>query len=333
MIQVGEKFSLISISRACVVDDPPVRLDLPHGYFSTVSLPGKIDPHWREWLGSIRAEEWERADLYFGYKMKSNTLEVLDEENKSLNLRSLAFYWALFLTDYVRISSKPINMTGAMLETGINVRSLGSMVQPYFVQGTPLLSSRIDCNRLQKAAELANSIVKLYSDNAYRRFKRIMQAFSLGIQELHADIRLHQFVRCIEGFILPEIGNTRNQFKSRTELFIGNGKHSDMEDLFDLRSQAEHLHDTLDYMRKHNKGLPELFQRAFEAEGLARYCISRFLEKPDIWEHFKTDKNLDNFWRSTVEFRLDLWGSAMDFEALSRRFESSMVQGEDALQE
>ena len=33
--------------------------------------------------------------------------------------------------------------------------------------------------------------------------------------------RLHQYCRCIDGLILPDAGETKRQFKSRTELFIG----------------------------------------------------------------------------------------------------------------
>ena len=42
--------------------------------------------------------------------------------------------------------------------------------------------------------------------------------------------------RCIDGLILPDTGKTKQQFKSRTELFIGPRHHELMGDIYDLRS-------------------------------------------------------------------------------------------------
>ena len=60
-----------------------------------------------------------------------------------------------------------------------------------------------------------------------------------------ADIldRLHQYCRRIDGLILPNAGETKRQFKSRTELFIGPRHHDLMGDIYDIRSAVEHLHE------------------------------------------------------------------------------------------
>ena len=54
--------------------------------------------------------------------------------------------------------------------------------------------------------------------------------------------RIHSDCRCIDGLILPDQGKTRQQFKSRTELFIGAEHHGLMSELYDIRSAVEHLH-------------------------------------------------------------------------------------------
>jgi len=61
-----------------------------------------------------------------------------------------------------------------------------------------------------------------------------------------ADIleRVHQYSRCIDGLILPKIGQTRRQFKSKTELFIGPYHHDLMGEIYDW------LIETLELGRK-----------------------------------------------------------------------------------
>jgi hypothetical protein len=49
---------------------------------------------------------------------------------------------------------------------------------------------------------------------------------------------LHQYCRCIEGLILPDPGNTKKQFRSRTELFIGPKHHVLMGELDAFASSA-----------------------------------------------------------------------------------------------
>ena len=54
--------------------------------------------------------------------------------------------------------------------------------------------------------------------------------------------RIHQYSR-IDGVILPDIGHTKQQFRSRTELFIGSHHHQLMGEIYDARSNVEHLHE------------------------------------------------------------------------------------------
>ena len=44
--------------------------------------------------------------------------------------------------------------------------------------------------------------------------------------------RLHQYSRCIDELILPDAGKTKQQFRSRTELFIGPFHHDLMGEIY-----------------------------------------------------------------------------------------------------
>src|SRR6201987_4017638 len=51
----------------------------------------KIPTNWREWLGTIRAEEVDHCDLFILSKLHSKRLDVLDDEHQMLQERVWRF--------------------------------------------------------------------------------------------------------------------------------------------------------------------------------------------------------------------------------------------------
>ena len=138
--------------------------------------------------------------------------------------------------------------------------------------------------------------------------------------------RLHQFVRCIEGFIYPEIGKTKKQFISRTELFLGPKHHELVGELFDIRSFVEYLHSLYKTIsapsdKKHLK----LVKRTFEAEAIARYCIQHFLLNRDLLTHFNDDESLDEFWGLPEDERQRIWGEQLNIDSISSQFDPRQI--------
>lgn len=325
----NEKFALISLNRVNIHHALPDSLNLSKGFFACRKLPGIPDKHWREWLGSIKFERLEKANLYLGCKAASATPEILDGENQQLQQKVYAFYRAVFLTDYIIIRECPLYLTGSMLESGLDVRSVGDIQQPFSVPGTPL-SLEINEQKLEQAAQLASSITLIFEESGYSRFKRVIYAFETGVNAPYANERLHQFVRCVEGLIYPERGKSQKRFKSRTELFIGSKLQELMGELYDLRGSEEHMNEVQDILALPNirEKRVILFQRAFEAEGLARYCIAHFLSNKSLWPHFMDDQALSSFWKLNSKERQAIWGEPLDMEAISNRFESQWIEQE-----
>ena len=327
MLEINDKFSLICLNGMDISNDFPDMVDLPFGYFASTHLPAKPDSHWRESLGNFRADELENANLYLGCKMQSKTPEVLDNENEDLGQKVLCFYWAVHLTDFLITNSRPLSCTGCLVGPGLNVRSVGQMAYPQATDGTPLECARLDSTRLLRSAELASKLYLIYDSEDFRRFKRIFSSFTRGINEKITQNRLHYFVRCIEGFIIPEIGEAKSKFKSRTELFIGPKYHDVMGELYDLRSLAEHLHDVLEYYKEGSKKqkLLKLYRRTFEAEALARYCISRLVSNAELWCYFKNEDSLKDFWKLDLVNSKTLWGEQVSLNEISSRFEEGHI--------
>lgn len=335
-MEVGpnEKFALIAFPQIDIHHELPNSLELPNGFFACRALPGELDEHWAEWLGSFQAKDLREADLYIGTKMRSSNPGVLDEENKKLEHRVTAFYWGLFLAGWTRVYHAPTFVTGVMEQHGLNVRQVSTKNRPKFVAGTPL-NPGVTSKQLQTAASLGASLEKIYATKDYRRFKRIVGAFQSGIDSHLADIRLHQFIRCLEGFILPRISNTKKDFQHRTKIFIGH-EHVDLiGELYDLRSKAEHLHDVFEMypdIPRHEK-FGMLFRRAFEAECLARCCMSRLLSDESLWPHFLNDETLRDFWNSDQAEQQKAWGKPFDFAKGLDQFEANQIRPFDFLEE
>lgn len=186
--------------------------------------------------------------------------------------------------------------------------------------GTP--NPPINQHRLAKAVELADAASALTSKRKHKRFWKILQGFYKGLISNEAEDRLHQFVRCIEGFIYPKTGKTGTHFKSRTELFIGTRHHPLMEQLYELRSAVEHLRDPLLDIPGASPGdkLVALFRKSYEAESLARYCIERFVSRHNLWPYFEDDTALQQFWSPSFSDREKLWGARLDIDQVSKAF-------------
>jgi hypothetical protein len=323
----GEKYAIIALSNVKVDESLPQEVQLSSEFWVTRSLPVNLDSHWRQWIGSIQADKLEKARLLLISKGPSKAPEVLDDENQKYQCGTNDLYWGLLVTDFLKVYGTLL--TGAKLPSGLNVRSIGTMDTPEVIPGTRV--APIDLQRLEKAAAFAKSARLLSERKEHARFWKIIHGFYAGIMSHSAEDRLHQFTRCVEGFIYPDIGQTKRQFKSRTELFIGPQHHDLTGTLYDARSAVEHLHDPLKDISGSTKRekVVALFQKAFEAEVLARYCIARLLGNDALWSYFEDDSALENFWTLRQRDRQKLWGEKLQMKQVLSSFDTSLIRDEN----
>ena len=328
-IEAGEKYGLLGISSGAVATQLPDPQQISTDLWVLRSLPFELPEHWSKWIGTIQIEALRESDLYLVSKGPSDHPEVLDQDNERYKKRAYHFYFGVFLTGSLRCRNDPFMLTGANHASELTVRSLSKYSIPHCVAGYP--SDEIDLTRLRTAALLADAIKTLTEDGGLARVVKILRAFQAGIESVEAGDRLHQFVRCVEGFIYPDTGKTRKQFCSRTELFLGPSRHPLAHELYDIRSSVEHLHSSFDMITAatERERRLTLLKRAVEAETLARYCIHRFLLNRSLWPHFETDETLAEFWTLPREDRGKIWGDHLDIDAISNRFASDIVDDYD----
>jgi hypothetical protein len=269
-INDGEKYALVGLS---------VKLE---GQISTgnvaphlwVLADTKFDipPHWREWLGSIRAEEVEDCNLLLISKLVSLRPGVLDDENQKLQQHVSNFYVGLLLASTFAPSHRPVMLSGSRRDAEIGLRQQHDFDSPIPCIFRPY-PAVLDSD-LQSAARLAGQIEALDTAPLVGGHWRLFRTLSI-----YRDARtvsnildqLHQYARCIDGLILPDAGKTKQQFKSRTELFIGPRHHEMMGEIYDVRSAAEHLHENR-YLEGFDRDTRlDLLKKAAVVEHIARH--------------------------------------------------------------
>jgi hypothetical protein len=276
---------------------------------ATFAVPGE----WREWLGSIRTGEVEDSNLFLLSKLNSSAPSVLDAENQKLQQRVWNFYVGLLLARPFAPAHRPVMLTGSRQAAEIGLRQQQDFDCPVPCLFRPYPAVTPDDVRL--AARLGENLETIASAPITGGHWRLFRTLHVYVDaRTTADIvdRIHQYSRCIDGLIVPDVGKTRQQFKSRTELFIGPGHHDLMGDLYDIRSAAEHLHENR-YLEYFDRTVRlELARKEAIAEHIARSALVHVIGDDVLWPHFGNTPALERFWGLTLVERKKIWGDSFD---------------------
>ena len=330
LIVSGEKYALVVIPETIVDEDLPNQGHLADDLWFSRQLPFDLSPTWIEWLGTVKANVMKKASLFLISKGPSSRPDILDAENEFHRRRVSSLYWSLILSSFIYCYRTPFTIIGAARTPDLEiVRSVGEFRQPHVVSWMD--QEAIDLKRLQRAAQYAATIPDFEGSNRFDRFGRIMRAFYDGVISHHPPDSLHQFVRCVEGFLYPDPGKSTKQFKSRTELLLGHGFHDFVGELYEIRNAVEHLHDPMSVMKAvtERERRVTLFVRAAQAEALARYCIQKLLDNPTLRTHFETDAAIKAFWTMSQDEKRKLWGSPLNINTINKMIRSDMISDED----
>jgi hypothetical protein len=305
-IQEGEKYALMGLQ--IKADDEVTSLTLNSCYSLLVDTTFDVPPHWKEWLGTIRIKEIENCNMFLLTKCASTMPNILNEEDQTLRDRVNHLYVGLLLSSLAVPAHGAAMFGGSMYGGQIGIRQQTDLlaVVPSIVHFYPPVSMP----QLRAAATLAESLQSLLTNMPPSNW-RLFRTLSLYIEaRTTADLmeRIHLFCRCIDGLILPDIGKTKQQFKSRTELFIGPQHHEMMGAIYDIRSAAEHLNESR-YLEVFDRNIRlDLAKKDAITEYIARSALVRILGDPSLWAHFGSAAKLASFWSVSTEERQRMWG-------------------------
>jgi len=329
IIQPNEKFSAIVLVDLCS------RINLPEVYKVKDNLlictkpPFGMSEFWKKNIGSLEAEDIENAPLFITTKNISQRPDVLDKENKTLSEHADNFFMSLILSGPISCGGSPVSLTGSNSNGELNIRQISKLEHPKVLRGCPL--DYLNIGRIEQAAKITEAIQYFFKSKDFQRIRRTINYFFDGIFSNRVYDRLHQFVRVIEGFIFPEIGKTKKQFISRTELFIGPQYHNLMKTLYDIRCQIEHVHspfDVIDGNTQKEKDI-NLLKKAYLSESIARYCIINFCSNSKLWNHFVNETSISLFWKRPIQKRQEIWGGIIKVSDIIQKYKPENLKDHD----
>ena len=308
------KFALLACSIYSIyIDLPPAAFQLSDGTWAMPGVPVSDLGIWKEWIGSIRVERLQGANLVLFVENPSDNPEVLDAEHERLKTGLGLLFSLLHLREGIECQTADL-LCGSSQSNVPNVRQLGEL--PQFVQSKGYRRAPITQEWLEDALALRAGVVAMEANKAeFQRTIRGLNTFFKGMKETGQD-RLHQFVRSLEALILPDIGKTEKQFTNRCQTFAR--ASDDTRDLlleaFAMRSDTEHLHSWDEAVQNYPVYQREdvCWQRTRQIQHLACDAYSRLLRDAVLREHFRTDAATAAFWKMPDHQRRALWGKPLD---------------------
>jgi hypothetical protein len=326
LLEDGDKFALVAL-RTRVEVSSAFYSEGPPPLWGLVTSPVSLDANWERWVGSIRAEHLAEANLFLVTKKMSSAPEVIDEENSMLERYAYWFYTGLLLSARLTTFDDPMMLTGVRHRGLATVRRVGHASRAAPILG--LLPEPVTLDSLKMAAAVAMALREWGSAGGSWRFNRVLQIYAAARADPDPLERIHQFSRCIDGLILPDVGKTTKQFVSRTETFIGPHAHEEMAEVYNVRSKVEHLREYEILEPPDRVSREDLVRKAAIVENISRRCIARVLLTKALWPHFSNPAALASFWRLPPDQRSKLWGSAIHLASDLSDFSPQYLRNED----
>ncbi|MCZ4501148.1 MAG: hypothetical protein JWQ74_3705 [Marmoricola sp.] len=290
----------------------------------------KMPSHWREWLGSIRAEEVEDCDLFILTKLQSKHPGVLDSENQELLARVWNFYRGLLLTSRFVTAHTPVLLTGSREDDEVGVRQTQDLESPAvcLFRGYPEVAQS-DLRQAALVGEQLGRIGATAKGDSFWRLFRVLHLYVATRPEHDMLHRLHQYARCVDGLIMSRPGQGASDFKNRSELFIGAGHTDVMGEIYRDRSAVEHLHEDrlLDPFDRPKR--LELVRKEAIIEYIARAVLRRIVLNENLWPHFADRTGLEAFWAQEPEPRGTIWGDPINPLDALVEFDPKYIQDGD----
>jgi hypothetical protein len=320
-IPLGHKFACVALANADHSLDSD--LTLPSGVGVAISPPFDIDIQWDTWLGKLRTEVLRESNFLVLTSAPSERPDLLDGENEELRARVVRVLHGIFI-NCVPYHEGSLELSGANVNGHVGVRVAASRDGYLRSQGDR--PPAVDIAMLQEADMAADGLATVAQSlrSGSREFGRVgrgVRSWLLGVREPVATDRLHLFVRAIEAFINPRLARSKRDFSHRAQTFVGaaEGNKLVLDELYGLRSCAEHLHDWdcgLEDIIPSERALHGI-RRAFEAELIAGRTLLRILSNPPLLEHFRTPDLIKDFWALPDRKRRELWGQPIDYQAIA----------------
>lgn len=306
-IRKGYKFAVLAVAQSTAGPAPtPLFEDVKRRLAVSTALPAEALRTWQADIGRIHSDELANTKLFLWAVRKSKHPDILDSENRTLQRDVYRLYLALLIATPHFSNGRLTSMTGANADGVARVRALMSYNRAFRTAGAT--TARLTIERIKDAFALASAL-RIHSADPGNRMVRALRAFRQAHEASELDLRLHQFVRCIEAFIAPPSRGSAVHFANRAGMFTNGRTLSVLKELYDIRSAVEHLRGPSGGMAKKPRGgyRYRLIHRCIQAEALSRFLVHGYLSHRNLWPHFRDRDSVNVFWDLPDATRTALW--------------------------
>ena len=253
----------------------------------------EIPSHWQEWLGKFRVEDIEGSSLFLVCKIEKPQ-GTFDKSFRLVQKRVMNFYCGLLLSSMFSPAKQPFLFAGEGTKGDCQVNRWTEFKRPADCYPSPYPA--IPEGSIELAANIAQNLNEIWTGEPptrdLLRLARVATIYSNARCMDDPLDRIHQYVRCMEGFIVPEAGKTKNHFMNRTSLFIGKGYDAQvMGNIYDIRSKVEHLKE-VKYLEVSSLEIrPEVLEKEVVIEQAARKTLVHIICRKGLWKHFGKKKH------------------------------------------
>lgn len=315
----GYKFAVLAVAQSAAGAAPRSLINLGTGFAASDALPAGALVTWENNIGRFHRDELAATNVFLWALRRSRNPAVLDHENDKLARRVYQLYLGLLIASPYFANGRLTLLTGANEDGEVRARSLTTYNRTYRSPGIAV--SPLTVPRLKRAAELALALVR-HSSKPSHRAVRSIRAFRQACEAVELDLRLHQFVRCLEGFVAPPFGKSAVHFADRVRRLCVGRSRRELRELYAIRSSIEHLHGPYDRMPKSPKGgrVIRLLQRCIQAEATARYFLLTYLLHPGLRATFANRAGAEQFWSMDTRRLRRAWPTRLGFASILRGF-------------
>jgi hypothetical protein len=314
-IQLGENFYCYAFA-GLTPSGELNQVEVAPKVWASKGLPVVPGEHWERWMGELAFRGLHTSLVLTATALQPAAGVVFNDELK----RKLEILFLGILLQGVPDCRESYLIAGANETGDADARQFGRARAFYTTAG--LRPLRVGIAELNRAAELAIALSSINrAGEEWRRLRRGIDALFDGIGEPRwQDGRLHDFVRCLEALILPEPGRTKTQFIHRAQTFAiaNDAAREALEQMYDVRSQVEHLNHPLDPLPGATVKAREelLYRRTRQADELARFALRNVLDHQQLIETFKREDTIDAFWKQPDHLRAASWGPRLDLSSI-----------------
>lgn len=288
-IPPGHKFAIIALDVWHGVDS----VETNAGYFTRMA-PVHPAEFWKEWMGSLWYDQFRRTEqsgLHLVAIRPSSSPDVRNSEEREVCREAENLRLGLALASQYFKCPRAMFIVGTHGEHGCQVNSTSWL--PPFPRRPGSRAIQLTEADMYRAAQFALALREISSDT---RLFRSLLCFLRGMETQQASERLHAFVRCVDGLIMPRKGRSTDDFVAAVGSVVEAGENV-LRQIYQLRSADEHMHDPLDEVRDEADPRGLLFERTDQAEAIARHMLSQILAVASLRRLYDDDADAGKYWR------------------------------------